>query len=268
MAAYLFPEPIGDGCGELGHLAGVDAARPAGVDCVLLGDASRPAREQHDPIAESYRLPDVVRHEQDGEAGARPERFELVVQEVAGHGVERAERLVHQEHVGLLREGPGERGALAHAAGELVRPLVAEVLEVHHLEQLVHAVLALRARDAVESQRELDVAGTVSQGNSADSWNMSEVRAPFTVTVPEVGWSSPATRLSRVLLPQPDAPIRQTNSPRARSSDTRSSAWVESPVWPNTLDTASREMAGTASPSIVASSVFACVCVTLLFSSI
>ena len=43
-------------------------------------------------------------------------------------------------------------------------------------------------------------------------------------TVPAVGWSSPATRLSRVVLPQPEAPTRQTNSPGATSSETRSRA--------------------------------------------
>ena len=131
--------------------------RPVSTD-VLLGDPAGPAGEQHHPVAEADRLADVVGDEQHGEPGARPERLELVVEQVAGHRVERAERLVHEQDVGLLRERPGERGALAHAAGELVRALVAEVLEVHHLEQLVHAALALGLRHAVEPQREVDVA--------------------------------------------------------------------------------------------------------------
>src|SRR5262245_35255063 len=37
--------------------------------------------------------------------------------------------------------------------------------------------------------------------------------APSTLTSPEVGVSKPAMILSRVDLPQPEAPIRQTNSP-------------------------------------------------------
>ena len=77
---------------------------------------------------------------------------------VARHGVERAERLVHQEHVGVLRERAGERDALAHAARELVRPALGEVAEVHHLEQLRGARPALGARHACELQRDLDVA--------------------------------------------------------------------------------------------------------------
>ena len=49
----------------------------------------------------------------------------------------------------------------------------------------------------------------VSHGNSADSWNISETRRPPVEISPDVGASSPATRFSSVLLPQPDAPIRR-----------------------------------------------------------
>ncbi|MDQ1726005.1 MAG: sulfonate transport system ATP-binding protein [Frankiaceae bacterium] len=40
-----------------------------------------------------------------------------------------------------------------------------------------------------------------------------------TVTVPEDGFSRPATMLSTVDLPQPDAPSRQTNCPAGTSSE-------------------------------------------------
>src|SRR5207253_1282627 len=53
----------------------------------------------------------------------------------------------------------------------------------------------------------------------------------------EVGASSPATRLSSVLLPQPDAPIRQANSPGATSRDSRSRASSAEPPRPKTLET-------------------------------
>ncbi len=77
-----------------------------------------------------------------------PEPLELVVEHVARHRVERAERLVHEEDVGVLRERAGERDALAHAAGQLVRALLGEAAEVHQVEQLVDARAALGARDA------------------------------------------------------------------------------------------------------------------------
>ena len=100
-------------------------------DGELVHHPTGPAREQHHPVAESHRLAHVVGHEHDGEVGLAPEPFELVVEHVAGHRVERTERLVHEEDVDVLRERAGERDALAHAAGQLVRALVAEASEVH-----------------------------------------------------------------------------------------------------------------------------------------
>src|SRR5580658_7591457 len=79
----------------------------------------------------------------------------------------------------------------------------------------------------------------VSHGNSAGSWNISATR-PDAVTVPAVGWSRPATRLSSVDLPQPDAPIRQVNSPGGTSSEILSSARTAERPRPNTLDTPAR----------------------------
>jgi hypothetical protein len=48
-----------------------------------------------------------------------------------------------QHHRGLDRQRPGQGHALALAAGELRRQAVAEVLQVHQLEQLVHLGLDL-----------------------------------------------------------------------------------------------------------------------------
>ena len=44
-----------------------------------------------------------------------------------GLGVERAERLVEQQHVGLGGERPGDGHALAHAAGQLAGQRVGEL---------------------------------------------------------------------------------------------------------------------------------------------
>ena len=106
--------------------------------------ATRPGRrrEQHDPIGESGRLPHVVGDEEDREPPLLPQPFELVVEQVAGHGVERAERFVHEHDVGVLGERPGQRHPLAHAARQLVGTLVGEALEVDDPEQLGHPVLA------------------------------------------------------------------------------------------------------------------------------
>ena len=100
------------------------------------GEASGTACQQHDAVAEARRLTHVVRDEHDGEPCLAPHVLELVVQQVARDGVERAERLVHEEDIRVLREGAGERDPLAHAAGELVGPLLREAAEVHEVEQL------------------------------------------------------------------------------------------------------------------------------------
>ena len=52
-------------------------------------------------------------------AGPLPEPQQLEVEPLAGQRVERAERLVEQQHLGLERERPGERDALAHPARQL-----------------------------------------------------------------------------------------------------------------------------------------------------
>ena len=66
---------------------------------------------------------------------------------------------------------------------------------------------------------------------------MNATRPPPVETSPAVGCSSPATRESKVDLPQPDAPMRQVNSPGATSRDTWSSACTAELPRPNTLDT-------------------------------
>ena len=77
----------------------------------------------------------------------------------------------------------------------------------------------------------------VSHGNRAGSWNMSAGRWPPVEISPDVGASSLATRFSSVLLPQPDAPIRQTNSPGATSRDSRSRASSADAPRPKTFET-------------------------------
>ena len=69
---------------------------------------------------------------------------------------------------------------------------------------------------------------TVIHGNSERlySWKTSAIVSggpctgvPSSRTSPAVGSSSPATHLSSVVLPQPDGPTMQTNSPAATSND-------------------------------------------------
>ena len=80
------------------------------------------------------------------------------MQHVAGDGVERRERLVHEQEVALLGERPGQGDALPHAARQLVHALGAGALEPDERRAGAAASLApLRAGDAPQPQRELDV---------------------------------------------------------------------------------------------------------------
>ena len=158
------------------------------------------------------------------------------MQQVAGHRVEGAERLVHQQHVRLLAERAGQRHPLAHPAGKLVRLPAAEPAEVHELKELGGALPALRPGNT-GGPGQLDVAGRGEPGKRAGSWNMSATRLPFVDTSPAVGRSRPATRDSSVLLPQPEAPIRQTNSPAAADREMWSRATTVDAPLPNVLDT-------------------------------
>src|SRR5262245_28628028 len=66
---------------------------------------------------------------------------------------------------------------------------------------------------------------TVSQGSSAWPWKITarsrlgpSISRLSTITVPSLGRSSPASTFRIVVLPQPEWPIRQTNSPRSMPS--------------------------------------------------
>ena len=54
--------------------------------------------------------------------------------------IQRAERLVQEEDLGIAGEGARERCALRHAARDLPRPAVGRRLEPDEREQLPHAV--------------------------------------------------------------------------------------------------------------------------------
>ena len=104
---------------------------------VLLQDA---ALAQHgDPVTEAHRLLDVVGDEDDRLAHLGLQPQELLLQPSPGDRVDRAERLVHQQHRRVGGQRPGDPDPLALAPGQLVRiaPPVHRRVEAHQVEQLV-----------------------------------------------------------------------------------------------------------------------------------
>ncbi len=162
-----------------------------------------------------------------------PQPLELVVQEVARHRVEGAERLVHQQDVGVLRQRARQLHPLAHPARELVRELALEPLEVDDLQQLAHPRLrrcAFGTRWSLSASSTLPC--TVSHGNSAASWNMSVVRAVRPRPCPR--WGGRGRRRGSAACSCRSRTRRAgRRTRRARtSSETRSSAGTASPAWP------------------------------------
>ena len=93
---------------------------------------------------------------------------DAVLQVRAGKRVERAERLVHQQDLGLHGECPRDAHALFHAARHFVRPLVLGLGHLHQFEIVHHPVVALGlglrgAEHLVDGDRDVAVDGQPRQ---------------------------------------------------------------------------------------------------------
>ena len=106
------------------------------VGRVVLGEHAALA-EDRDPVAHRDRLVDVVGDEDHRLRDLAVQPAQLLLQPGARDRVERAERLVHQQHRRVGGERAGEPDALALAARELRRvALRVRLLEPDELEQL------------------------------------------------------------------------------------------------------------------------------------
>ena len=91
-----------------------------------------------DHVGHRHRLDLVVGDVDRGRADAVVQRAQLLAHQLAELGIERAERLVHQERLGAADDGAAERHALAVAAGEARRPADrADVLDAQEPRDLV-----------------------------------------------------------------------------------------------------------------------------------
>ena len=97
-----------------------------------------------DAVGHRERLLLVVGDVEERDPDLALDRLQLHLHLLAQLQVERAERLVEQQHRGPVDERPRERHALALAARELVRPGLLAAGQLHELERLGHARLDLR----------------------------------------------------------------------------------------------------------------------------
>ena len=106
-------------------------------------DAAGPRRHHRHAVGEIDRLLHVVGDEDHGLGRALPDAEQLGLHQAARLGVERAERLVHQQDLRVDGERARDRGALLHAAGELRGIAVLEAGEADEVDEALRAPLAL-----------------------------------------------------------------------------------------------------------------------------
>ena len=100
-----------------------------------------------DAVGHRHRLLLVVRDHDEGDADVALDPLELDLHRLAQLEVERAERLVEQQHLRVHDERAGERDALLHAARELRRLGLLAAGEADELERLGRLAVALLLAD-------------------------------------------------------------------------------------------------------------------------
>jgi hypothetical protein len=127
------------------------------VHAKIVRHARRPGGEHDHPRPEKHRLGDAVGDEHDRLLGLFPDLQQLEVHLFAGHGVERPERLVHQDQLGIVDERARNGGTLLHAAGELVGEFVLGAAQSDQRQQLAGALPALGERKPEDFGRQQHV---------------------------------------------------------------------------------------------------------------
>ena len=110
-----------------------------------------------DPVTDTDRFVQIVGDEHGGPVHDRGELHELVLQLAAYEGIEGAERLVHQQDLGIDGERTRESDALLHAAREFVGELVPPTAKLDHGQHLLGRGSPLVLRNAPDLQGHGDV---------------------------------------------------------------------------------------------------------------
>ena len=87
-----------------------------------------------------------------------PDALGFLFHEQTGLGVELAEGLVEEHDLGAVAVGPGDAHALLHAAGKLMRVMLLEAVEPHHVNVLLAEAAALLSGQVADAGADLDVA--------------------------------------------------------------------------------------------------------------
>ena len=85
---------------------------------------------------------------------------------LARQRVERAERLVEQQHCRIGQQGAAKGGALLHAAGQHVGPMIGEILQPRQLKKPLGSLAGLLPGSPITSAGSITLSRTLAQGNS------------------------------------------------------------------------------------------------------
>ena len=113
--------------------------------------------EYRDPVGHVECLGLVVRHQHGGDVHLVVQPAQPRAQILADLCVQRAERLVEQQHLRVHSERARQRHPLPLPAGQLVRIASLEAGEADHLEEVVHLLLDLGLRPLTDAQAESDI---------------------------------------------------------------------------------------------------------------
>jgi hypothetical protein len=94
-----------------------DVARSRQTDRDVGEQLRRSLTHDRDIVGEQHGFGNIMGNEQDGRAGVALQHLQVVLHHHPCLSVEGAERLVHQDDVGAVHQGPGDSPSFLHAAG-------------------------------------------------------------------------------------------------------------------------------------------------------
>src|SRR5690606_17460337 len=127
-----------------------------------------PALHDGDAVADTECLIEVMADEEDGLLEPALEFQEFILQTRADQGVERRERLVHQEDRSTRGESARKADALLHAARELLHLALRPLGEIHEFELFGYRLPALILGHTSKFETEADIFCHGAPGQQAE----------------------------------------------------------------------------------------------------